>query len=75
MWLNGEVSLELRRGAFHLRPYAGLAWRIRHSGCTYTDSLTSTSQPCSGMDPSEVNKFDKYRKIPYTGVTIGISLM
>jgi len=29
MWLNGELFLELRRGRFHLRPYVGVARRIR----------------------------------------------
>jgi hypothetical protein len=75
VWLNGELFLELRRGSFHLRPYAGIARRLRHSGCTYIDEQADTSQPCSEREPSEVAILDDWRTILYTGVAIGLSLL
>jgi hypothetical protein len=74
MWVNGELLLELRRGRFHLRPYAGLARRVRHSGCTYVDEQADTTQPCSEIDPSQVALLDDWRTIFYTGVAIGLGL-
>lgn len=71
---DGELFLELRRGRFHLRPYAGLAWRVRDSGCTYLDEQVHTTQPCSEIDPSKVAMLDDWRRIFYTGVAIGLSL-
>jgi hypothetical protein len=75
MWLNFEVFLELRRGWFHLRPYLGMARRIRHSGCTYVNEQADTSQPCSKIDPNEVALLDDWQSILYTGVAIGLSLL
>jgi hypothetical protein len=73
MWLNGELFLELRRGPFHLRPYAGFARRVRDSGCTYLDEQADTRQPCSEIEPSTVAMLDDWRRIFYTGVAIGWS--
>jgi len=74
IWANGELFLELRRGRFHLRPYAGVAWRVHHSGCTYVDKQAHTTQPCSEINPSTVTMLDDWRKIFYTGVAIGLGL-
>jgi hypothetical protein len=74
LWLNGELFLELRRGWFHLRPYAGLARRLHHSGCTYLDEQTDIRQPCSEIDPHQVALLDDWRTIFYTGVALGVGL-
>lgn len=74
MWVNGELFLELRRGRFHLRPYAGVARRVRDSGCTYVDEQAHTSQPCSDRPSSEVAMLDDWRTIFYTGAAIGLGV-
>ncbi len=76
-WLNGELFLEIRRGRFHLRPYVGVAHRVRHSGCTYIDTMTDpdTSQPCSEIEPGMIAMLDHWRTIYYTGVAIGFGLL
>ena len=74
IWVNGELFLELRRGRFHLRPYAGVARRVHHSGCTFVEKQANTTEPCSNIDPSEVAMLDDWRTILYTGVAIGLKL-
>jgi hypothetical protein len=74
-WANGELFFELRRGSFHLRPYAGIARRVRHSGCTYVDEQADTAQPCSEIDPGEVAELDSWRTIRYVGIAIGLRLL
>ena len=74
-WLNGEVFLEVRRGHFHLRPFLGLARRVWYSSCTYTDSMTNTSEPCSVADPRNIAIVDGWRTIFYTGIAVGFALL
>jgi len=74
-WLNGEVFLEIRRGQFHLRPYVGIARRVRYSSCTYTDWMTNASQPCSAVDQRNIGILDDWRTIMYTGVAVGFGVL
>jgi hypothetical protein len=72
IWANVEVFLEFRWGAFHMRPFLGIAQRVHHASCTWLSS--AGSQPCSTVDQTELNNFDHWRRVVYTGAAFGFGL-
>jgi hypothetical protein len=72
IWANVEAFLEFRWGAFHLRPFLGIAQRVHDASCTWITS--AGSQPCSTADQTEIGNFDRWRRVVYTGAAIGFGL-